>query len=212
MSYYPSSQIKPNQYTNGGEYILSTTKENYKGYYYELSNGRKYTGKNNTDKPNILIIERTPLNTTKTENDFNVSTGLEFPNLITTINYGDTSTYLKLPTNVITNDRSIPSYNLTIPTQQDYNLGVFSRYFCKKTNELKYIEIDKTIYSQLTSKSSEIAWDLYIPLTTLWYLKGEKEKVYSTNKNLIMLIEQNQKWHGFSQYFKEQFSKYYLES
>ena len=41
MSYYPSSQIKPNQYTNGGEYILSTTKEIYKGYYYELSNEKE---------------------------------------------------------------------------------------------------------------------------------------------------------------------------
>ena len=112
----------------------------------------------------------------------------------------------------ILSERYLPSYNLTTPTQSDYNLGVFSRYFCKKTNELKYIEIDKTTHSQLTAKSPKIAWDLYIPLTTLWYLKGDKEKVYTTNKNLIILIEQNQKWHGFSQYFKEQFSKYYLES
>jgi hypothetical protein len=212
MSYYPSSQIKPNQYTNGGEYILSTTKENYKGYYYELSNGRKYTGKSPQDKPNIQIIERTQLNTVKIENDFNILTGLESPNLITTINYEDTSTYLGLSTNVITNDRSIPSYNPTTPTPLDYNLGVFSLYFCKKINELKYIEIDKNTYSQLLSKSPQIAWDLYTPLTTLWYLKGEKEKVYTINKNLITLIEKNQKWYGFSQYFKNQFSKYYLES
>jgi hypothetical protein len=41
MPYYPLSQIKPNLFTNGGEYVLSTTKENYKGPYYELSNGRK---------------------------------------------------------------------------------------------------------------------------------------------------------------------------
>jgi hypothetical protein len=208
MSYYPSSQIKPNQYTNGGEYILSTTKEIYKGYYYELSNGKKYTGKNNTDKPNILISK------------FNALDEIQ----IDTTNLQDTITYLYsnvedliqdnyTPSNGnILSERYLPSYNLTTPTQSDYNLGVFSRYFCKKTNELKYIEIDKTTHSQLTAKSPKIAWDLYIPLTTLWYLKGDKEKVYTTNKNLIILIEQNQKWHGFSQYFKEQFSKYYLES
>ena len=54
--YYPKSQIKPNLYTNGGEFILSTTKEDYKGNYYTVSNGKKYTGKNPQDKPNILLI------------------------------------------------------------------------------------------------------------------------------------------------------------
>jgi hypothetical protein len=208
MSYYPSSQIKPNLYTNGGEYILSTTKENYKGYYYELSNGRKYTGKDNTDKPNILLS----LTYTPSEPQ------IESLNLndIITYEYSNVETLIQNDYFLINNkklpERFLPQYNPTTPTQQDYNLGVFSRYFCKKTNELKYIEIDKTTYSQLTAKSSEIAWDLYIPLTTLWYLKGDKEKIYKTNKGLILLIENEQKWHGFSQYFKEQFSKYYLES
>jgi hypothetical protein len=40
MSYYPKSQIKPNLYTNGEEYILSTTKEEYKGHYYKISTGK----------------------------------------------------------------------------------------------------------------------------------------------------------------------------
>ena len=208
MSYYPTSQIKPNQYTNGGEYILSTTKEIYKGYYYELSNGKKYTGKNNTDKPNILISKFNALDEPQIE-----STNLQDVIIYLYSNVEDLIQDNYTPPNGnILPERYLPSYNLTTPTQSDYNLGVFSRYFCKKTNELKYIEIDKTTHSQLTSKSSKIAWDLYIPLTTLWYLKGDEEKVYTTNKNLIMLIEQNQKWHGFSQYFKDQFSKYYLES
>ena len=49
-------------------------------------------------------------------------------------------------------------------------------------------------------------------ISTIPQILIQDEKVYTTNKNLIMLIEQNQKWHGFSQYFKDQFSKYYLES
>jgi hypothetical protein len=210
MSYYPSSQIKPNQYTNGGEYILSTTKENYKGYYYELSNGRKYTGKSPQDKPNIQIQPYQ----SRTEIDPNPINNIS--NKIITYEYSNVETLIQddyNPTNQnIFVGRSIPSYNPTTPTPLDYNLGVFSLYFCKKINELKYIEIDKNTYSQLLSKSPQIAWDLYTPLTTLWYLKGEKEKVYTINKNLITLIEKNQKWYGFSQYFKDQFSKYYLES
>ena len=39
--YYPKSQIKPNLYTNGEEFILSTTKETYKGPYYKISSGKQ---------------------------------------------------------------------------------------------------------------------------------------------------------------------------
>lgn len=196
MAFYPKSQIKQNLYTNGGEYILSTTKEEYKGYYYEISSGKRYTGKSPNDAPNILLepiispsgIPNTNTTPTITTDTFNVYSVLNKP----------------LP------ERTIPQYQQTIPTQKDQQLGVFSRYFCKKTNEIKYIEINQTTFSQLQSKSPQIAWDLYQPVSTLWYIKGEREKVYTTNKSLIKLIEDNQKWPGFTQYFKEDFSKYFV--
>ena len=196
MAFYPKSQIKQNLHTNGGEYILSTTKEEYKGYYYEISSGKRYTGKSPNDAPNILLelivspsgIPNTNTIPTITTDTFNVYSVLNKP----------------LP------ERTIPQYQQTIPTQKDQQLGVFSRYFCKKTNEIKYIEINQTTFSQLQSKSPQIAWDLYQPVSTLWYIKGEREKVYTTNKSLIKLIEDNQKWHGFTQYFKEDFSKYFV--
>ena len=196
MAFYPKSQIKQNLHTNGGEYILSTTKEEYKGYYYEISSGKRYTGKSPNDAPNILLNpivspSAIPTNTnipTITTDTFNVYSVLNKP----------------LP------ERTIPQFQQTIPTQKDQQLGVFSRYFCKKTNEIKYIEINRSTFNQLQSKSPQIAWDLYQPISTLWYIKGEREKVYTTNKNLIKLIEDNQKWHGFTQYFKEDFSKYFV--
>jgi hypothetical protein len=196
MAFYPKSQIKQNLYTNGGEYILSTTKEEYKGYYYEISSGKRYTGKSPNDAPNILLNpivspSAIPTNTnipTITTDTFNVYSILNKP----------------LP------ERTIPQFQQTIPTQKDQQLGVFSRYFCKKTNEIKYIEINRSTFSQLQSKSPQIAWDLYTPISTLWYIKGDREKVYTTNKNLIKLIEDNQKWPGFTQYFKEDFSKYFV--
>jgi hypothetical protein len=196
MAFYPKSQIKQNLYTNGGEYILSTTKEEYKGYYYEISSGKRYTGKSPNDAPNILlepIVSPSaipPNNTipTITTDTFNVYSVLNKP----------------LP------ERTIPQFQQTTPTQKDQQLGVFSRYFCKKTNEIKYIEISQPTFSQLQSKSPQIAWDLYQPVSTLWYIKGDREKVYTTNKNLIKLIEDSQKWSGFTQYFKEDFSKYFV--
>jgi hypothetical protein len=208
MSYYPLSQIKPNLYTNGGEYALSTTKEIYRGYYYELANGRKYTGRNPQDKPNILLI--TPIQTqvepTTEPQDYKQIITYEYANVDPTIVAQYTPKTTPLP------ERYLPSFNQTLPTIQDQQLGVFTRYFCKKNNELQYIETDKTTYTQLKTKSPQIAWDLYTPMLLLWYIKGDKEKIYNTNKNLVNLIETQDKWYGFSQYFKNNFSKYYLES
>ena len=33
--YYPKSQITPNLYTNGGEFVYADTKEAYSGYYFK---------------------------------------------------------------------------------------------------------------------------------------------------------------------------------
>jgi hypothetical protein len=196
--YFPSSQIKSNLFTNGNEYILSTTKEEYKGYYYEISNGRKYTGKTPQDGQNILLIVQNSIQSITPPTP--TTTDLTSP-IIYSLNE---SISKSLP------ERSLPQYNPTTPTQKDISLGVFQRFFCKKNNELVYMEINQSTYSQLKARSSQIAWDLYTPLDTLWYIKGDREKVYNTNKNLISLIEQKQKWYGFSQYFKEDFSKYYV--
>ena len=54
--YFPLSQIKQNQYTNGGEYILTSTSEDYVGYYFSTSTGKYYSGKNTYDTPNIELI------------------------------------------------------------------------------------------------------------------------------------------------------------
>jgi hypothetical protein len=194
--YFPKSQIKSNLYTNGDEYITFNTKENYKGYYYEISNGNKYTGKTPEEGFNILLIPSF-INSSTT----NESISPEDIYTIQTLGYNNSlpSRYIPLPTP-------------TLPTTQDQQLGAFTRYFSKKNNELKYMEINKETYTQLNSKDPKIAWDLYSAQLISWQIQGTKETVYKANKSSATLIEQNQKWHGFSQYFKEQFSKYYLES
>jgi hypothetical protein len=193
--YYPKSQIKPNLYTNGGEFILSTTKEDYKGNYYKVSSGKLYSGKNPTDKPNILLllIPHDP-----NEEFVGVGGRKDMP---ITFDFA----YNQSPQNV----RFIPIFNLTLPTDQDKQNGQFNRYFCKKTNELKYLEIDKKTYDQLKAKDLQIAWDLYEPASLLWVIKGNPKTVFNTNKTSVFKIEQNQRWNGFSQYFKENYLKYH---
>jgi hypothetical protein len=208
MPYYPKSQIKPNLYTNGGEYYLSTTNEDYKGYYYELSNNQKYTGKTPQDGPNILLLTTLPDTSEIISPDVTLNQNFieSLEDELITIQYNS------IPNVQIPIKRSIPKFNLTIPTQQNYDLGVFTRYFCKKNNENIYLEIDEQTYKYLFSRNKNIAWDLYTPTYTLWYLTGNKDVVYKANKGLVVNIENTQKWYGFSQYFKDKFLQYYVES
>jgi hypothetical protein len=197
--YFPKSQIKLNLYTNGEEYILNTTQEVYKGYFYELSNGEKYTGKSPSDGPNLLIVNPSTLN--PTTQDYEGSNPL-----IVQSAYEDNYNQNPIP------PRSLPTPTQTLPTQKDKDLGSFPRYFCKKNNENLYIEINKEQFTKLQNRDKTIAWDLYTPLQIIWQIKGNKTQTYNANKNNITLIEQRNKWYGFTKYFKDNFLKYYLES
>jgi hypothetical protein len=201
--YYPKSQIKTNLYTNGNELSTSTDNKSYSGYYYEISTGGKYTGKSPQDGPNILLM---PI-----ENPINPSEPLKQSD----INFGDniilySSDPLYLQSQYT--KRSIPLFNPTIPTTENQQQGQFNRYFCKKTNENRYLEIDFNTYNQLQSQDPKIAWDLYLPVQIIWLIQGNREQVYNSNKGSVQSIEQNLSWYGFTQYFKNDFSKYYLES
>jgi hypothetical protein len=195
--YYPKSQIKTNLFTNGGEYYVSLTKEEYKGYYYETSNGQFFTGKSPQQNPSLLLIPFTSLNPLNTSLDTSLSLEIEQVNDIVS---------------PILPNRNIPQFNPTLPTTQDQQNGQFNRYFCKRTNENRYMEIDFNTYTQLRAQDPKIAWDLYNPTQIIWLIQGNREQVYNSNKGSVQSIEQNLKWYGFTQYFKEDFSKYYLGS
>jgi hypothetical protein len=192
--YYPKSQIKPNLYTNGGEYILSTTKENYVGYYYLVSTGQRYTGRNPNQSPNILL-----------QTVIASSDNSPFTNPLN-ISPLSTSPSPSLPA------RAIPVFNPNPPTQQEQQNGQYTRYFCKRNNELKYIEINLNTFTLLSTHSPQIAWYLYTPASVLWQIQGNKNAVYTSNQASVYSIEKNLQWYGFSQYFKGDFLKYYLGS
>ena len=194
--YFPKSQYVGNLYTDGTQYTIATSGELYKGYYFKTFNNELYTGKTPEDgTPQLLIEIKEP-----TSDSISIPTQ---PNYI----YTSVSSF---PFNNNTPEaRYIPSPNPTLPTPDDYKQGVFTRYFCKKTNELKYIEIDQKTHSKLASQSNDIAWDLYIPQSIDWYITGDMEKTYNLNKSIVNMIETEEKWYGFSQYFKQNFAKYF---
>ena len=203
--YYPKSQIKTDLYTNGSEYVVSTTKEGYTGFYYEISTGQKYTGRTPNDKPNILLMSIQQGNFIESRE---LSAIGDSPTIDAPIYFIPEEGYSKINNS----NRFIPQFNPTLPTSQDQQNGQFTRYFCKRNNELQYLEINLDTFKQLTYKDPRIAWDLYTPVSLNWQITGNKEQVYNSNRASAIAIEQNLKWHGFSQYFQDKFLKYYVES
>ena len=176
--YYPQSQITSNLYTNGNEFIYSNTQLPYVGYYWKVSNGKYFTGKTPQDTPNEEIIKSTSdrsqviLDPSYSSNISEVALAYDAPYVYDENIYNESNilTYLSLkkipiikpPTTIV------PSYFATLPTPQDYQNTEFRRYFCKKTNELIYLEISKENYDKLVAQDPQILFELYIPFNLPW--------------------------------------------
>jgi len=208
MPYYPLSQIKTNLYTNGQEFTSTPNipSNSYIGSYWSTSDGKFFTGKTPQDTPNSEIF-KIP------NNDFIIS---QPSSQITLLDVAPSEIQPSLKTYIVTKkidpnfSISVPTQNITLPTIQDYQIGEFRRYFCKKTNELLYIEIDKSTYDKLVNKDPQIMWQLYTPINLAWQISGNKEKVANTNKNMISLAMQRQKLYRFDEYLKFDYTKYFL--
>jgi hypothetical protein len=202
MAYYPKSQIKTNLYTNGNEYVYDGTQQEYIGYYYAISNGNKFTGKTPNIVPTYLLAPITPTEI-GLDNAPDGSLTAQIPPSVIEIN--PSSTYV--PGNAKT--RTIPQFSLTLPTEQDKQNGYFTRYFCKKNNELKYFETSQTTCDKLTSQDPSIAYDLYSGASIVWAIKGDITQVISINVSRVNKVSSQNNWLGFSQYFKD-YSQYYV--
>jgi hypothetical protein len=200
--YYPQSQVTPNLYTNGGEFQISATGEVYKGYYFTVSTGQKFTGRNQNDNPVLELTLLVP-NIPNTPITTNINTNLPEVVTLEDITYNN---IIAVPTSIIYK----PAYNPNVPTQQDYQIGEYRRYFCKKTNEIMYIEIDKTTFDKLISKSLDILWSLYQPFDIPWNLTGVKDQVATVNRNIVLLTMKNLSLPQFDAYLKFDFTKYYV--
>ena len=204
--YFPKSQITPNLYSNN-DLIYKSTGKVYTGYYFKISSGKYYTGRTPDDRPNEeLILPEIPV------------TSATFSTVATTISSVSPDISLESTLDVIVYNTLfpnllditlIPYYNPVIPTQQDYQNSEFQRYFCKKTNEIQYIEIDLDQFTKLKAKDPQILYQLYQPFTITWILTGSKEQVAKTNRNIVELASFKQKLFRFGDYLKFDYLKYY---
>ena len=221
--YYPKSQIKPNLYTNGDEYIIQATQAPYIGYYYAISTGQYFTGRTPDDTPNQELIKITSTQQIGlTQNSFSPSRNISTPifnsprlqavdAIVDNNNSNSPLDYAQLKSiNTFTESVTlVPSYIAPIPTQQDYQNGEFRRYFCKKGNEILYLEIDKTTFDKLVAKDPQYLFSLYEPFNLPWQLTGVKEEVERTNRRIVELTSNRLKLPQLGRYLKDDYLKYY---
>jgi hypothetical protein len=196
--YYPLSQITPNLYANGGEFQIKSTGTPYTGYYFKTSTRQYFTGRNQNDNPVIEII---PYNASFTTDN----TQTILPE-VTTLRSPIYNSIKPIGTNQVFN----PVYNPNIPTQQDYQIGEYRRYFCKKTNEIIYLEINQNTFDKLVLQSPDIYWQYYLPFFLPWNLTGVKEQVATVNRNIVLLTMKDLSLPQFDAYLNFDFIKYYV--
>jgi hypothetical protein len=198
MPYIPKSRIQTNLYTAGREYVTEDDGKEYIGFYYKTYNGDKFTGKNPDDKPNKVL---SPFS--QDDSNFDLS-----PKLTTLLS--EENLKFSLLKNININlSLEIPQLFIPSPTEQDYKLGEFQRYFCKKRNEFSYLEISKSDYDKLIKKDPIIDFKSWFPFSIPWSLTGDVNKVGQTNKNIVLLQIDKDKLYGFNKYLKEDYLKYY---
>lgn len=196
--YYPQSQIKTNLYTNGNELVYKTNESPYIGFYWTTSDGKYYTGKTPQDTPvNELILSIPQLNIESQLNASEVNT------------YSSNVVLYNQLNSLTTNTLLIPTYYQTLPTQQDYQIGEFRRYFVKKTNELLYIEVNKDTYDNIVNKNSQWLWQDYLAFNIPWSISGNKLNVAKTNKNIVDLAIERFSLYKFNDYLRNDYTKFY---
>jgi hypothetical protein len=217
--YFPQSQIKTNLYTNGDEFVVKSTDQNYVGSYWKTSSGQFFSKKNPQDIPYEELIESI---TQPQPPEDQISTSiLNFTN--TNISPSSTSYNLDyssvrkydLLRGVDVNQpqvKKIPLYYHPQPTLDDYKLGAFTRYFCKRTNQDIYIEINKETFNGLLNANPEYLFSLYTPFQITWTLTGtSSEEVSKVNLSVVSRIERELKFRGLVRYFKN-YSQFYQVS
>ncbi len=115
--------------------------------------------------------------------------------------------------NVPTNSDLISSlpipYNPLFPTEQDYQVGEFTRYFNIKRNQAIFTEISKDTYNKFQQQDPQVPWRSYKVFSLSWLLTGDINQVAQTNKNITELTEARERAFGLGLYLKENWTQYY---
>lgn len=194
MPYYPKSQIQTDLYTKGKQLRVVSSKDEYIGYYWKTSKSEYFSGRNPYDGSPIEL-EIIPQNSQSTFSTVVYNKGNDIYNTLKEVD--------------VTRTLLLPSYVKPSPTQEDYEIGSFIRYFAKKNNENIYIETSKKIFNEFKKGNENYNLKGYLVFSLPWQLIGEENQVLLTNRNIILLTEQNQKINGLGSYLKNDYLEFY---
>ena len=147
-SYYMPEEITNNLYTPGGQFQTDDGVQ-YKGSYHRYITNEIYTGGtwNAKYSKKLILLER-----------------------ITTKD----SIYFKLKKQLKTKFNTPITYKPII-SPSDYKLGYIDRYFLKKRNEQKFIEIDESQYKSW--ERGTIDSNVYDALNFRWFISGNIQDI-----------------------------------
>ena len=230
--YYPKSQIITNQFsqdgsTNAVEGVLVNEqfRNPYTGYFHYTSKGKYFSGKT----PEASVVEKLVIleDTIEDESTLLPSTkskialfiddpepSIAFRNdeyedgawsQMMVINYMNTigTSHTSPPTFIN------PYHNPEIPTEKDYKLGSFIRYFSKSYSTKTYIEIDKSMFEKIISKNSNVPYELYQAFSIPWTLIGKESQVRQINQDIVSLAERKNKLVGLQEYFRNKYLQHF---
>jgi len=221
MAYYPKSQIKTGFYAyskadsndNMSLFVYKGTDTIYEGPYFATSNGQYYSGLSPSagnnyeiepyiDPQNDIDINNSLLTTENAAYSFNYNINLD-------PYYGAPASPNYLGEQIKYDTKIIPGQGINLPTPKDYQIGEFRRYFCKKTNELKYLELDKIMFDKIVKQDPLVVYYLYTPFFLSWKLTGKKEEVAKVNKNIVELTSKRYNLKQFNNFLGNDYTKYY---
>ena len=216
--YIPKNKIKTNLYTRGDEYQNVNSGIPYTGYYWTMYNGKIFTGKNPNEKPTeeLINIESATNNIWEAtsqnqifeqyiENyDSEVVPGqYQDMNMIADYNY--------ITNTDIASIKLVPQQYFPLPTDEEYEIGVFTRYFAVKVNEPIYLELNKKTYDKISKRDPEIVWVIYQIFKLQWTLIGGEEEVFNANFNQIKIREERLGKKGLKEFLKKDYLKFYAK-
>ena len=214
MTYIPLNKIRTNLSTNGTEY-QTLDGVPYVGFYWKQDTGEVFTGKTPNDLPSLRLVpisrpssSPSPLTPLTSYSLLNIDDlGESQDNLLNPILVEEYQSIKEIDYQDLT--YLLPSSYYPTPTEDDYNLGVFTRYFCVKVNEDIYLEIDKDTYDALLQEDKTYKYALYIPFRLQWTLTGEEKEVALTNSNIIAIREQRLNRRGLREFLKGNYTKFW---
>ena len=166
IKYYPQTRIKTDLYTRGTAYRLPDGTP-YTGRYYLLYDGTAYEGANPIVGTNQQL---TPIDQQLiTVSNSTASPSTQYTLTTAKKSFSDRTNSLDL-SNLQLGELT-PYY--PIPTQSNYQLGYFTRYFAKNTTGPGYIlEISENDYANVKNGVYNSTNVLYEITTLLWQLTG----------------------------------------